>query len=84
MEKYFRAAETIDDKTVNVHYMLDTKGYANALGICTAYCFSIATMVARTRLSITLYTHCLSCLTLNAAYMRNKLKILSVSKLYPN
>ena len=29
--------------------------------ICNAYCFSTATNVARTRLSVTLHVHCLSC-----------------------
>jgi hypothetical protein len=29
--------------------------------MCNAYCFSVATMVLGTRLSVTLYVHCLSC-----------------------
>jgi len=32
----------------------------NTLRICNAYCFSTAPIVARTRLSVTLYVHCLS------------------------
>jgi len=28
---------------------------------CNTYCFSTATMVARTRLIVTLYVHCLCC-----------------------
>ena len=32
--------------------------------ICTTYCFSTTTMVSRTRLSVTLHVHCLSCLPL--------------------
>jgi hypothetical protein len=35
--------------------MLDTWGYKHTLGICTIYCFSTATMVAWTRLGVTLY-----------------------------
>jgi hypothetical protein len=31
------------------------------LRICNTYCFSTTTMVARTRLNVTLYVHCLSC-----------------------
>jgi len=31
------------------------------LSICNTYCFSTATMVARTRLNVTLYVHCQSC-----------------------
>ena len=33
--------------------------------MCNTYCFSTATMVSRTRLSVTLHVHCLSCLILN-------------------
>ena len=32
--------------------------------ICDTYCFSTATMVSRTLLSVTLYIHCLSCFAL--------------------
>ena len=32
--------------------------------ICNTYCFSIASMVSWTRLSVTLYVHCLSCFEL--------------------
>jgi len=32
----------------------------NTLTICNTHCFSTATMVARTRLNVTLYVHCLS------------------------
>ena len=31
--------------------------------IYNTYCFSTATMVTQKRLSVTLYAHCLSCLT---------------------
>jgi hypothetical protein len=36
-------------KAINTHRM------------CNTYCFSTATMITRTRLSVTLYVHCLSC-----------------------
>jgi hypothetical protein len=39
-------------------------GYKHTLRICNTYRFSTATMVARTRLNVTLYVHCLSCLYL--------------------
>jgi len=29
--------------------------------ICNIHCFSTATMIARTRLNVTLYVHCFSC-----------------------
>jgi hypothetical protein len=44
--------------------MLHTEGYKYTLRICNTHCFSTATLVARTRLNVTLYVHCLSCLFL--------------------
>jgi hypothetical protein len=38
-------------------------GHRHTLRICNTYCCSTATMVMWTRLNITLYVHCLSCLT---------------------
>jgi len=40
--------------------MLDTQGYKHTLTICTAYCSSTTTMVARTRLVLR-YTY-IACL----------------------
>ena len=34
----------------------------NTHGLCNTRCFSTSTMVALTRLNVTLYVHCLSCL----------------------
>jgi hypothetical protein len=36
----------------------------HTLRLCNAHCFSTTTMVARTRLTVTLYVHCLSCCSL--------------------
>ena len=44
----------------HAHFMLDTKGYTHTLRTCNTYCFSTATIVARTRLNLTLCVHCLS------------------------
>ena len=44
------------------HCMLDTQGHKYTVRTCTTSCFSIATMVVRTRLKITFYLYCLSCL----------------------
>jgi hypothetical protein len=33
--------------------------------ICDIHCFSTATMVARTRLNVTLYIHCMYCCVLD-------------------
>ena len=59
-KKYCRARQTTDDTTAYAHWMLDTYGYKHTPGICNNYCFSPATMVALTRLYVTLYyAHCL-------------------------
>ena len=47
--------------TAHAHCMLDNYGYRHTLRICNTYCFTTATMVKRTGLSVTLYIHCLSC-----------------------
>jgi len=41
------------NNTVNAHCMLNIQGYGQTLRIKNKYCFSIATMVTRTRLSVT-------------------------------
>jgi len=46
---------------VPAHCMLGTEGHTYTLWLCNTYCFYIATMVPRMRLSVTLYVHCLSC-----------------------
>ena len=43
-------------------FMLDTSGYKHVIRICSTYCFSPTTMVAPTRLDVTLYVHWLSLL----------------------
>ena len=55
MEKYCRAGQATDDKMGHAHCSLDTLGYKHKLRICNTYCFSTATMVMRTHLSVTLY-----------------------------
>jgi len=42
------------------YFTLGTKGYKHTVGICNTHCFSTKTMVARTRLDVTLYVHFLS------------------------
>jgi hypothetical protein len=59
MEKYCTPGQATDDNMAHAHCTLDTKGYRHTLRICNTYCFSIATMVARTRFIVTLYVHCL-------------------------
>ena len=48
--------------------MLDNWCYRHILRICNTCCPSTATVVTRTRLGITLYVHCLSCLPLVVSY----------------
>jgi hypothetical protein len=45
----------------HAHCMPDKQGYSHALRIRNNYCVSTTTIVAPTRLSVTLYVHCLSC-----------------------
>jgi hypothetical protein len=52
VQKYGRARQATDDDMTHVHYMLDTQGYRHTLTICNTYCFSTATMAARTRLDV--------------------------------
>ena len=61
MEKYGRAGEATDDNRANAHYMLDTYGYKHTLRIRNTYCSSMATMVSRTRLNVTLYVQYIAC-----------------------
>jgi hypothetical protein len=66
MEKYYTAAQATDDNNAaHAHCMLDTQSYKYTLTICNNYCFSIATLVARTRFNFTLYLHTSSALCSN-------------------
>jgi len=49
--------------------LLDTWGNKCTHRLCNTHSFSIATMVALTRLSVTLYVHCLSCFCFCAGYL---------------
>ena len=62
VEKYCRAGQATADNLAHALCMLDTYGYRHTLRKCNTFCFSTATIVARTRLNVTLYVHCLSCL----------------------
>ena len=62
MEKYCTAGQATDDNMEHALCMSETDGYKRTLRTCDTYCFAIATMVARTRLSVTLYLQCQYCL----------------------
>jgi len=51
----------------HAHYTLGTYGYKHKPRICNTHCLSTATMVEGTRLSVTLYVYCLSCLIFSAS-----------------
>jgi hypothetical protein len=55
MEIYCTAGQATDDNTAQAHCMLDTYGYKHTLRICNTSCLSTGTMVARTRLYVTLH-----------------------------
>ena len=61
VKKYCRAGEAKDISTAHAHYSLDTRSYKHTLRICNTHFFSTATIFARTRLSISLYVHWLTC-----------------------
>ena len=62
VEKYCRVGQATDDNMAHAHCMLDNQGYTHT--IYNTHCFSTATMIARTHLSVMIYVHCLSCLSL--------------------
>ena len=61
VEKYCWAGQVTDDNMVHAHCTVDTSGYIHTLRTCNNYCFSTATMVARTGLNVTVYDHWVSC-----------------------
>jgi len=61
-EKYCTAGHATDDKMAHAVCLLGNSGYKHPLSLRNVYCFSSTTIVARTRLNITLYVHSLSCL----------------------
>jgi hypothetical protein len=67
-------------ETAKAHCMPDNYGYRHTVRVCNAYCFSTATMVTRTGLSVTLYIHCLSCLYFGKKTRRQNLSGLNVSE----
>ena len=62
MDKYCIARQATDYNTAHARCMLNTKVYEHTLLIRNMYCSFSATMVAGTRLTVTLYIHCLPCL----------------------
>jgi len=65
VEKYRRATQDTDGSMAYAHCVLDTSGYKHTLRIYNTYCISIATIVTRKPLNVTLYVLYLSYLVLN-------------------
>jgi hypothetical protein len=61
VEWYCKAGQPTDDDMAHAHCMLDNESYRHTLSIWNTYCFSTATVVMRTRLTITSYMYLLSC-----------------------
>jgi hypothetical protein len=55
VEKYSTAGQATYDDMTHAHCVLDDQGYRCTLRKCKTYCISTATMITRTRLSITSY-----------------------------
>jgi hypothetical protein len=60
VEKYFTAGQAPVDRMAHAHCTLHTEGYKNTFRICITYCFSTATIVVRTGLTVTSHADCLS------------------------
>jgi hypothetical protein len=60
MEKLCTTGQATEKDMAHAPCMLDTQGYKHAEGVQYSL-FSTATMVARMRLHVTLYVHCLYC-----------------------
>jgi len=61
MEKILSGWAT-DDNMTYAHCIRNSWGYKHTLRICNTHCIFIATMVARTCLSVTSYVDCMSCI----------------------
>jgi hypothetical protein len=60
VQKYGRARQATDDNIIRrMRFACLTKAIIHTLRVCNTYCFLTAAMVTRTRLSVTLYLHCL-------------------------
>ena len=55
VEKYCRTEQVTDENKAHELCIMGVLGYKHILRICDIYCFSTATMIARTHLNVTLY-----------------------------
>jgi hypothetical protein len=61
VDKCCRAGHVTDDNTMHSHFVLNTLGYKHTLKIWNTYSLSNASVVTRTRVSVTTYVHGVSC-----------------------
>ena len=66
-EKYCRAGQATDENMAHAHFMLNIWSTKRTLRICDTYCFSTATIVEQTFLSVKLYKHCLFCIVISTS-----------------
>ena len=66
-EKYCKAGQATDENMAHAHFMLNIWSAKRTLRICDTYCFSTATMVEQTFLSVKLYKHCLFCIVISTS-----------------
>jgi hypothetical protein len=67
-EKYSRVEGATDDNMAHTHFTLGTKGYKHTLRICNTYCFSAATIVARTRHNVNVIRTLPVCFSILSVY----------------
>jgi len=83
VEKYSTTGETTDG---NIMQLMRSACWITQgtcpLAICNTYGFSPATIVARTRLSITLYVHCVSCVCVSLSCTYVSIQWPAVSDLF--
>jgi len=61
VEKYCKKGQATDDNMAHARCTLNNQGYKHRNTVYNTYCFSAGTLVARTRLNVTLYVRWLSC-----------------------
>jgi hypothetical protein len=71
VEKCDTAGQVTGDKMAHAHCVLDTQDHRHTLTVCNTHWFSIATMVTRTRLIVTLYVHWLYCYEIRMMCLRD-------------
>jgi len=64
LEKYCRVGQATDDNMTLSHSILDTYGYKYTHRLCNTHGVSTTTIFAGTRLIVTAYVYCLSCLNI--------------------